>query len=302
MSIARLWRHLFPRRQDEPVASQQLDHLFKMVLYQLGPLCDLMLYHQTKELQAQSENPLNKSGMKCFSQTDEDGITLEILRRMGCLADGVFAEFGVGNGMENNSLILAALGWRGFWVGGEDIAPDVTPASRANRFAFLKEWITRDNIVGLARSGLEKVAAKQIDVLSLDLDGNDIYLTEAILHAGFRPKLFIVEYNGKFPPPVKFAIAYDPQHVWRGDDYFGASLASFAALFSGFQYRLVCCNAHTGGNAFFIDTRYNEQFADVPTDMKALYREPRYWLYNQYGHRSAVATVERVINAADARR
>ena len=91
-----------------------------------------------KSYKRKSENPLNKFGRKCFSQTDQDGITLEILRRIGCLADGVFAEFGVGNGMENNSLILAALGWRGFWVGSEDIAPDVTPAIRANRFAFLK--------------------------------------------------------------------------------------------------------------------------------------------------------------------
>lgn len=286
MSIASLWQRLFLRTRNVLMASLER-----------GPLFDMVLFHQTKQLQAQSENPLNKFGRKCFSQTDEDGITLEILRRIGCLVDGVFAEFGVGNGMENNSLILAALGWRGFWVGGEDIVPDVTPASRVNRFAFLREWVTRENIVSLARSGLERVRSKQIDVLSLDLDGNDIYLTEAILRAGFRPKLFIVEYNAKFPPPVEFAIAYDPQHVWRGDDYFGASLASFANLFSRFQYRLVCCNEHTGANAFFVDTCYNEQFVDVPTDMNAIYREPRYWLYNQYGHRNAVATVERVINA-----
>ena len=88
-----------------------------------------------------------------------------------------------------------------------------------------------------------------------------------------------------------------PSMSGEGDDYFGASLASFAALFSGFQYRLVCCNAHTGSDAFLSKLATTEQFADVPTDMNAIYREPRYWLYNQYGHRSAVATVERVINA-----
>ena len=295
MTIA-YWKRLFRRTPDEAAAARRSGPL-EALLYQLAPLFDMVLFHQTKQLQAQSGNPLNKFGRKCFSQSDEDGITLEILRRIGCLADGVYAEFGVGNGMENNSLILAALGWRGFWVGGEDIAPDVTQATGARRFAFLKEWVTRENIVSLARTGLERVGGKQIDVLSLDLDGNDVYLAEAILGAGLRPKLFIVEYNGKFPPPVEFAIAYDPRHVWQGDDYFGASLASFAGLFSRFQYRLVCCNAHTGANAFFVDASYSEQFADVPTDINAIYKEPRYWLYNQYGHRCSVATVERVINA-----
>jgi hypothetical protein len=32
---------------------------------------------------------------------------------------GTFAEFGVGNGLENNTLILLASGWRGFWIDGQ---------------------------------------------------------------------------------------------------------------------------------------------------------------------------------------
>src|SRR6516225_11835412 len=85
----------------------------------VGGLNDLVHFSQTKELQVQHGNPLNRFGKKCFSQSDEDGITLEILRRIGVLESGVFAEFGVGDGTENNTLILAALGWKGFWVSGE---------------------------------------------------------------------------------------------------------------------------------------------------------------------------------------
>jgi hypothetical protein len=33
----------------------------------------------------------------------------------------VSAEFGVSDGMENSTLVLAALGWSGFWVGGEQL-------------------------------------------------------------------------------------------------------------------------------------------------------------------------------------
>ncbi|OBH92838.1 hypothetical protein [Mycobacterium sp. E2733] len=256
-------------------------------------LKDLILFDHSRSLKASHPNPLNRAGKKCFSATDEDGITLEILRRIGRLDDGVFAEFGVGDGTENNTLILAALGWKGFWVGGQDLAVAVEDHPR---FAYEKAWITADNIVALSRSCLQRIDATGVDVVSLDLDGNDIYLVEKLLADGIRPKLFIVEYNGKFPPPVKFQIDYDPDHVWQSDDYFGASLSSYAALFGRFDYRLVCCNSHSGSDAFFIDSALSEHFADVPTDIAQIYVEPRYFLYSGFGqHKTSPRTVARIL-------
>jgi len=258
-------------------------------------LKDLILFDHSQSLKANHPNPLNRAGKKCFSATDEDGITLEILRRVGRLQDGVFAEFGVGDGTENNTLILAALGWKGFWVGGQDLAVEWEGNPR---FAYEKAWITAENILALSRSCLQRIAASQVDVISVDLDGNDIYLVEKLLAGGVRPKLFIVEYNAKFPPPVQFQIAYDPDHVWQNDDYFGASLSSFAALFAGFGYRLVCCNSHSGTNAFFIDGALSESFADVPTDLGEIYVGPRYFLYGGYGqHKTSPRTVAKILGA-----
>ncbi|CQD02435.1 hypothetical protein BN000_00244 [Mycobacterium europaeum] len=256
-------------------------------------LKDLILFDHSQSLKANHPNPLNRAGKKCFSATDEDGITLEILRRIGRLDDGVFAEFGVGDGTENNTLILAALGWKGFWVGGQDLAVTVEDHPR---FTYQKAWITADNILALTRSCLQRIDATGVDVISLDLDGNDIYLVERLLADGIRPKLFIVEYNGKFPPPVRFQIAYDPDHVWQSDDYFGASLSSYAALFARFDYRLVCCNSHSGSDAFFIDTALSGYFADVPTDIEEIYTEPRYFLYGGFGqHKTSLRTVAQIL-------
>lgn len=259
-------------------------------------LHDLVLGEQTRRMQSEHPNPLNRFGRKCFSQTDEDGITLEILRRMDSLDAGGYAEFGVGDGMENNTLILAAMGWRGFWVGGEEMAFTLQPRAQP-RFSFSKEWVTRENIVALTTDGMRAVGLQRLDVISMDLDGNDIYFVEQLLGSGARPKLFIVEYNGKFPPPVKFQIAYDESHSWTGDDYFGASLSSFHSLFGQFQYRLVCCNSHTGANAFFIDDAFSSRFSDVPTDIGQIYVAPRYHLYHSYGHPQSVTVVERIFNA-----
>jgi hypothetical protein len=253
---------------------------FVIGIEQLQDTYDLILDIDSKEIRRKHVNPLNRFGKKCFSQSHEDGITLEILRRLK-LKQGTYAEFGVGNGTENNTLILTAMGWKGFWVGGEDIRIDVNHVEK-KKFRFIEKWITRENIVSLACEGLASIEAENLDVVSLDLDGNDIYLVEKLLKNNIKPKLFIVEYNGKFPPPIEFKIEYDPQHQWNGDDYFGASLSSYIKLFSEFEYKLICCNSHTGANAFFIHTSCTESFMDVPENINDIYIEPRYYLYKNY--------------------
>ena len=267
----------------------------KPISKQLEEIKNLVLLTQVKILQSNQSNPLNKFGKKCFSQTDEDGITLEILRRIGHIDDGFYAEFGVGDGTENNTLILAALGWKGFWVGGEKLKIDVDSANY-KKFTYLRAWVTSENILDLTEKGCAKIDSEKLDVISVDLDGNDIYFVEKLLENGFKPKLFIVEYNAKFPPPVKFQIEYDPKHVWKGDDYYGASLTSFSNLFDNFGYKLVCCNSHSGVNAFFVDATYSKSFSDVPIDIDKVYVEPRYQRYTRYGHKASLRTINQIIN------
>lgn len=259
---------------------------------QLGDLRDIVIGYQAQSLKLAHPNPLSRHGMKCFSQTDEDGITLEILRRIQSLENGTFAEFGVGDGTENNTLILKALGWKGFWVGGEKLA--YSSRQPADTFSYRRAWITRENIVELAEEGRRNLNGRAVDVISLDLDGNDIYLVEKLLGNGFHPKLFIVEYNGKFPPPVRWQMNYDATHAWRGDDYFGASLCSFVDLFSRHGFFLACCNAHSGANAFFLREEFRDSFPDIPRDLNEIYVPPRYHLYVSYGHPRSVRTIEQM--------
>ena len=49
-----------------------------------------------------------------FLAIDEDGITIEIFKRLKNLNSGSFLELGVGDGTENNTLILLSLGWKVF--------------------------------------------------------------------------------------------------------------------------------------------------------------------------------------------
>jgi hypothetical protein len=266
-------------------------------------MSDLLARYVGNGLLQNHFNPLLKYGGKVYSQNDEDGITFEILRRLG-IATGVFAEFGVGNGVENNTLALVASGWSGHWVGGQDLAFETNPGKVAQpNFHFRKGWVTRSNIVEFHREGLARIRRPGCDLMSMDLDGNDYYFVDELLSSGARPSIFIVEYNARFIPPIRFIIDYDDDHKWTGDDYFGASLASFSDLFQKHDYFLACCNI-TGSNAFYVRNKFRPLFADIPAEIEVLYASPKYFLsaLNVSGHPPSAKTVETIFRRLNADR
>lgn len=253
---------------------------------------DLAALAEARQRRASHPNPLVRFGAKVWSQADEDGITLEILRRLG-LATGTFAEFGVGNGLENCTLALLALGWRGVWLGGSDLAFD---PDGGDRLAFHQGWITPDTASGLLRQGLDRLGLSGWpDVLSVDLDGNDLHVTQALLKAGARPRLVLIEYNARFVPPMRFCIAPDPGHAWARDDYFGASLQSLADMFGDYGYACICCNAATGANAFFVGEGDLALFPEVPGDLALIHAEPNYRIPRSHGHPPSPRTIRKLI-------
>lgn len=235
---------------------------------------------------ATAKNPLNKFGQKYFSQSDEDGLTLEILRRLG-INNGVFIELGCGNGLENNSLILVMNGWRGVWVGQNQLKVNL---SGNQRVVHIRDWVTLDNCTKLLSDGLGKLGEKNPSLISLDLDGNDLFFAEKILKE-YQPEVFVVEYNGKFPPPVKFSIAYDASHDWDSTDYVGASLQSFNDLFEKNGYQAVCCNL-TGTNAYFVKKKHAALFSDVPSELKDVFMPCDYNWFYIFGHPTSPKTVQ----------
>jgi len=247
----------------------------------------LMIHREFAFRKINHQNPINKNSfLNGFSENEEDSITIQILNRIG-LKKGFFIEFGVGNGLENNTIILLAAGWNGTWFGGQKLAFDT---SNSKKLTFKKVWITRENILKLYSS-----LNYEADLISLDVDGNDFYLAEDLLKNKIKPKVFIVEYNSKFPPEIDFKINYNPDHNWNRDDYYGASLKTFNTLFTNFGYRLVSCNL-SGGNAFFVDRQFSKYFEDIPDDLSLLYNEPSYFLSNKNKHPTSIKTLTRIIN------
>ncbi|WP_299042163.1 hypothetical protein [uncultured Tateyamaria sp.] len=237
-------------------------------------------------------NPISRMGTKCYSQNDEDGITLDILRRLN-IENGTFLEFGVEDGIENNTLVLLAAGWRGGWVGGSDLAFDIPEGSP---LCYRKGWVDRDNITALVGDALAPFADTPPQLISMDLDGNDIHFVSALLEAGHRPAVWITEYNAKFPPPVRFALPYAADHTWQGDDWFGTSLQSYIDLFDSNDYQLVACNAATGSNAYFVRRDLmGHAFDDVPQDPRQIWAAPHYVDITPIWHRPSLRLIKHLV-------
>ncbi|GHT83539.1 hypothetical protein AGMMS49960_09870 [Betaproteobacteria bacterium] len=246
---------------------------------------------EIKEKLAVNPRRLELYGFKVYSQGDEDGIIEEIFNRLG-ICVGTFCEIGVENGLECNSLYLIHKGWRGCWLEGnskqqEPIISKFSSLLLNHRLAVAIGYVTPQNINQAVADVLQGISInyEELDFLSIDIDGMDIYLLEAI---NFRPKVICIEYNAKFPPPVHKKPVFDPECIWRQTDYMGASLVALVESASQLGYVLVCTNI-CGANAFFVRADLVNDAFDTSLRVKELYNPCRYHLiadlyYHDAGH------------------
>ena len=216
-----------------------------------------------------------------FTQNGEDGILEEIFNRLG-IKNGYFVEFGV-HGIKNNSTYLLIKGWKGVWIGGGskaglEINKIFKQQIGSKDLIFSKYWITKDNIENIFKT---LNINTEFDYLSIDIDGNDYWVWEAI--KSYKPKVVSIEYNATFPSETSWVMAYNPNHHWEQNSYFGASLKALEILGEKKGYKLIGCD-FTGCNAFFVRSDQNIEAFQHPYTAEFHYEPPRYFLKKATGH------------------
>ena len=108
---------------------------------------------------------------------------------------------------------------------------DCSPIMNSN---IKKEKVDASNINFL----LAKYSVpREFDLLSIDIDSNDYYVWKAL--EGYSPRIVVIEYNASFPPTESKTIKYDPNFVWDGTNYYGASLLALKKLGQSKGYILI---------------------------------------------------------------
>ena len=199
-------------------------------------------------------------GFKCYSQADEDGILLFLFAVIDA-TNKLCVEIGAGDGIESNTAnLILNHGWHGLLVDGNE-----RNAKRGRRFfsrssqtyvyppQWSSRWVTRTSVNDILTSN---GFCGAIDLLSLDLDGVDYWVWEAI--DAVTPRVVVVEYQDILGPERSWTVPYADDFSARAypmtngmPNFAGASLSAFVKLGRRKGYRLVGINRY-GYNAFFL--------------------------------------------------
>ena len=218
-----------------------------------------------------------------YSQNGEGGILEEVFRRIGT-TNKFFVEFGIDR-LECNTLLLLVKNWRGCWIETNSahvrfLREKLQHLMDTGALTIKESFVTAENIEEIFSS---LSVPKELDLLSIDIDGNDYWVWKAIKQ--FSPRVVLIEYNAMFPANLEFIMSYEAKRKYAGGSHFGASLKSLEKLGRAKGYTLVGCN-FLGANAFFVrDDLVGDKFA-APFTAEHHYEPPRYPLVAEVvGHR-----------------
>jgi hypothetical protein len=194
-------------------------------------------YKPVRRMNAAS-NWLVRHRSNVTSQCGQDGIFAKIFELIGCKNKWCI-EFGAADGkwLSNTWTLIANEGWDGVLIEAKterhakiaENHPGNPKARGLNVWVDYEGENTLDKI--LARAG----APKDIDLMCIDIDGNDWHVWDSLVE--YRPRLVNIEFNPTIPNDVLFVQDRDPA-VNQGN-----SLAAFIELGKSKGYSLVCVSS-----------------------------------------------------------
>jgi len=187
------------------------------------------------------------------SQFGDDGIIEWLCQKIPVVSRS-FVEFGVESFAEANTrFLIENRGWRGLVMdGNEEYMRDLRGQALYWRhdLTAVAAFITAENINALIR---EHGFAGELGILSIDIDGNDYWVLDAI--DCVDPAIVICEINGVFGDLRAITVPYRPDFqrfdAHYSGQYFGCSLAAVKTLCESRGYSFIGTNSN-GVNAFFV--------------------------------------------------
>lgn len=231
---------------------------------------------------------LRDIGFAVYSDTDEDGILLYLFALLGT-ESRVVVDIGSSSPLVGNSAnLILHHGWTGLLVDcDEETVAQSQKFYRRNARSRLyppkavSAFVTAENVDEiLLRHGV----SGEIDLLSIDIDGMDLWVWQAI--NAVRPRVVVIEFQDILGSDRSVSVPYSANFNARDhpanrtmNNYVGASLAAMVKVGKAKGYRLVGVS-RMGFNAFFVlDGLAPDLLPEVPA--KDCLRHP----WNDYGVR-----------------
>ena len=202
-----------------------------------------------------------------MSQNGEDGLLLELFRRIG-VERRRFVEIGCGVNGGNSGFLAQELGWSGLMVDGNPGAVSKVELKFASEDIKAECHLVSPETINeiIETAGL----AGEIDLLSIDIDGNDFWVWDATTVT--NPRVVIIEYNYLLGRTAAVTIPYKPEFRLKEAPtraYRGASLEAMVRLGRRKGYRLVSSERI---NAVFLRDDID---SDLPTlETREAYQPP----------------------------
>jgi hypothetical protein len=246
---------------------------------------------------------LSDHEFKVFSQFGDDGIIQYLIRGIEIPPHArTFIEFGVENYTESNTrFLLVHDNWKGLVIDSSQCNVDYIrrdPIYWKHELSAVCAFIDRDNINSLFR---QNGFHGEIGILSIDIDGNDYWVWEAINEVD--PIIVIVEYNSVFgihrPITIPYAQDFQRTLAHHSNLYWGASLSALYRLAKNKGYSFVGCNS-TGNNSYFVRTDKMGNLREVSLEQGYIlsrFRESR----DETGLLNHINGVERLATIAEMR-
>jgi len=255
----------------------QFYHHIKINLDEHARLMALPLVCRARALPAYT--PLRETEFKVFSQTGEDGIIQFILSHIP-IENDVFIEFGVQNYLESNTrFLLTNDNWRGLVIDSSQSNINYISNHMMSIFHELLAvcgFIDKDNINNIIKSS---GISGDIGLLSVDIDGNDYWVWDAI--DCVSPRVVICEYNSVLgnthPITIPYDAAFERGKAHFSNLYFGASLPALCHLAKRKGYDFIGSN-RIGSNAFFVRSDISHPFRPLTPQegyVESRFRESR---------------------------
>lgn len=225
-------------------------------------------YCLMKNLLKPSDMPsLQDVGFRVHSQFEEDGILLYIFSLIGVTNKRV-VEIWVGDGTKCMAAnLIINHGWEGLLFDGDQESVNqgvdfyrYNPATFIHPPIFKQAWLTRENVDKLIE---ENGFNDEIDLLSIDIDGNDYYIMEAI--NVIKPRVIICETNNVIPSHLALTIPYKSdfsRNYSVHPDFVSVSLLAMKKLLNKKGYRLIGSHKYWFNVIFILNDLGNDYFPE----------------------------------------